>query len=90
MGVIAYLVYLAFNCYTVLLFAAVIGSVLSSLFPHLIPPRIMHFIRFYTEPYLGLFRRFIPSIGGIDISPLFAFLALRILEALLVSFLLTV
>ncbi|MED4603629.1 YggT family protein [Paenibacillus validus] len=30
------------------------------------------------EPYLGLFRRFIPPIGGmIDISPIVALIALR-------------
>lgn len=29
-----------------------------------------------TEPYLGLFRRFIPPIGGIDFSPIIAFMVL--------------
>lgn len=36
------------------------------------------------DPYLDLFRRFIPPIGGmIDISPIVAILALQIIEALL-------
>lgn len=41
-----------------------------------------------TEPILGFFRRFIPPIGGIvDLSPLFAFLALDILRSILLGFL---
>ncbi|MCS1350637.1 YggT family protein [Mechercharimyces sp. CAU 1602] len=31
-----------------------------------------------AEPYLGLFRRFIPPIGMIDISPIVALIALRL------------
>ncbi len=38
------------------------------------------------EPYLGLFRRFIPPIGGVmDISPIFALLVLQFGAQLLVS-----
>ena len=40
-----------------------------------------------TEPYLGLFRRFIPSIGaggaGIDLSPMLAILVIFLIENLL-------
>lgn len=37
------------------------------------------------EPYLGLFRRFIPPIGGtIDISPIVAVIVLQLLVRLLV------
>lgn len=88
MGIIAYIVHLAFSCYTVLLFAAVIGSVLGSVVPRISSHRLMDFIRFYTEPYLRLFRRFIPPIGGLDISPVLAFFGLRVLEAVIISFLL--
>ena len=36
------------------------------------------------DPYLDLFRRFIPPIGGmVDISPIVAIIALQIIEALL-------
>lgn len=34
-----------------------------------------------VEPYLGLFRRFIPPVGMIDISPIVAFFVLRLIEA---------
>ncbi|HET6351886.1 MAG TPA: YggT family protein [Coriobacteriia bacterium] len=35
------------------------------------------------EPYLGLFRRIIPPIGMIDISPIVAILVLNVLTSLL-------
>jgi YggT family protein len=30
-----------------------------------------------TEPVLGLFRRYIPPLGGLDLSPFFVFIILR-------------
>ncbi len=33
-------------------------------------------------PYVNLFRRFIPPLGGIDFSPVFAVLALSVIEML--------
>ncbi len=34
-----------------------------------------------TEPVLGLFRRYIPSMGGLDLSPLFIFIILRVVSS---------
>lgn len=34
------------------------------------------------EPWLGLFRRFIPPIGMVDISPIVAILALSLISSL--------
>ncbi|MEY2442397.1 MAG: YggT family protein [bacterium] len=48
---------------------------------------VIGFLRDVCEPYLGLFRRFIPPIGSVDISPLVAILVLQIVRALIVSFL---
>jgi uncharacterized protein YggT (Ycf19 family) len=48
---------------------------------------VIGFLRDVCEPYLGLFRRFIPPIGPVDISPLVAILVLQIVRALIVSFL---
>jgi YggT family protein len=39
---------------------------------------VIGFIRDAAEPYLGLFRRFIPPIGGIDLSPIVAIIVLRV------------
>lgn len=38
-----------------------------------------------VEPYLGLFRRFIPPLGMIDISPIVAILVLQAAGRLLVN-----
>ncbi|PHM07034.1 YggT family protein [Nostoc sp. 'Peltigera malacea cyanobiont' DB3992] len=36
-----------------------------------------------TDPYLNLFRSIIPPLGGMDFSPILAFLALNLLSGLL-------
>lgn len=36
-----------------------------------------------TDPYLNLFRNIIPPLGGIDLSPILAFLALNVVSGLL-------
>ena len=60
----------------------IIGIVLSWVAPHNINPATM-FIRTISEPLLRPFRRFIPSMGGIDISPVFALILLMALSILL-------
>tara|TARA_Y100001968_G_C19425252_1_gene753983 strand:+ start:955 stop:1260 length:306 start_codon:yes stop_codon:yes gene_type:complete len=34
-----------------------------------------------TDPYLNLFRGIIPAIGGIDISPILAFILLNVVQS---------
>ena len=46
---------------------------------------IYKFIIDVTEPYLGLFRRFIPAAGGIDFSPIIALLLLGLIQKLVVG-----
>jgi YggT family protein len=62
--------------------------ILSSWFPDLQDHPILRFIRFYTDPYLNIFRRFIPPLGMFDLSPLVAFFALQLLENFVKGFLL--
>ncbi|WP_085830254.1 YggT family protein [Collinsella vaginalis] len=38
-------------------------------------------------PYLNLFRRIIPSFGGIDFSPVVAIIALNVLERIIIGIL---
>lgn len=38
-----------------------------------------------VDPYLNIFRRFIPPIGMIDISPIVAILVLNVLSGIIVS-----
>lgn len=45
---------------------------------------ILGFLRDVSEPYLGLFRRFLPMLGPVDISPIVALLVLYLVGGLLV------
>ena len=36
-----------------------------------------------TDPYLNAFRGIIPAIGGLDLSPILAFIVLNLIEGLL-------
>jgi YggT family protein len=62
--------------------------ILSSWFQELQSSKAIEIIRIITDPYLDLFRRIIPPIGMIDISPIIAFFALQFIEALLKGFVL--
>ena len=70
------LIHWIFTLYTMML----VVNIFSSWFPELDQFTIIRFIKYYTDPYLALFRRLIPPLGVIDISPILAFIALRIVE----------
>ncbi len=75
-------VYWLFFGYNLLLLARIVGSWI----PSLQYRQFFRFIAFYTDPYLNIFRRFIPPIGGVlDLSPILAFFALRFLERLVLG-----
>ena len=46
---------------------------------------VLSFIEDSTNPYLNLFRAWVPRIGPLDISPIVAILALSIVGGLIVS-----
>lgn len=46
---------------------------------------ILGFLRDVSEPYLRIFRRFIPTMGMFDFSPVLAILVLYILRAVITS-----
>ena len=69
-------------------FFMLIGRILLSWIPELRDNKIALFIIYYTDPYLNFFRKFIPPIGMIDISPLFAFIAFGLIEKLIKKLLL--
>jgi YggT family protein len=46
---------------------------------------VMNFLRDVCEPYLKIFRRFIPTIGMLDLSPMVAIIVLYIVQALVVG-----
>jgi YggT family protein len=71
-----------FLTYNVLLFL----RILSSWFPSWQYHQVVRFLSFYTDPYLNLFRRIMPPLGGVlDLSPLLAFFVLRILEIIVLN-----
>ncbi|RXT15497.1 YggT family protein [Ammoniphilus sp. CFH 90114] len=56
-----------------LYYFALIGRILLSWLPQLQENRFAEFLYNITEPYLAVFRRFIPPLGMIDLSPIVAF-----------------
>ena len=78
------IIHWVFLMYTGFLFVRIVGS----WFPKFSQHRAMRFVRFYTDPYLNIFRRLIPPIGGsLDLSPILGFFALEILERIIMGFL---
>jgi uncharacterized protein YggT (Ycf19 family) len=46
---------------------------------------VLGFLRDVCEPFLRIFRRLIPSFGGLDLSPILAIISLEILNSLVVQ-----
>jgi len=46
---------------------------------------VLGFLRDVSEPFLRIFRRFIPSMGGIDLSPILALIVLYVVRAIVVN-----
>ncbi len=75
--------------YTLLIFAYILSTLIFS-FGAKIPysrwsSAVLGFLRDVSEPYLGLFRRFIPPIGPIDISPIVAILVLQFVGGAIIA-----
>ena len=75
--------------YLIIIFAYIITSLIFA-FGGRIPysrwsSAVLGFLRDVTEPYLGLFRRFIPPIGPIDVSPIVAILVLQIVGGIIIN-----
>jgi YggT family protein len=75
--------------YVILIFAYILTSLIFS-FGGRIPysrwsSAILGFLRDVCEPYLRIFRRFIPPIGPLDISPIVAILVLQIVGGILIN-----
>lgn len=70
-----------FTIYTFML----IGYILLSWVPVAQDSAVGRFLATVCEPYLGFFRKFIPPIGMIDISPIVAIFVLRFIQQGLVN-----
>ena len=74
--------------YTLVIFAYIISQLVFS-FGGRVPysqwsSAILGFLRDVCEPYLSIFRRFIPPIGPLDISPIVGVLVLQLVGGLIV------
>ncbi|WP_372459102.1 YggT family protein [Alkalihalobacillus deserti] len=56
----------------------IIGYILMSWFPNARESSLGQFIGRIVEPYLEPFRRFVPPLGMIDLSPIVAIIVLRL------------
>jgi YggT family protein len=83
MGIIITAVDVAFQVYTWLL----IIRILLSWVRHNPYQPVIRFIYEVTEPFLGLFRRIIPPIGPLDLSPIVAFFVLQLIRQLVYNIL---
>ncbi len=77
-----HIIQMVFQVYMLMLIVRILGSWI----PELHNSRFMQFLSFYTDPYLNIFRKIIPPIAMIDLSPIVAFIMLSILENVLVRF----
>lgn len=69
-----------------LYFLVIILRCFLSFFPRIyIYKQPVKFIRDITDPYLDIFRRFIPPVNGLDFSPIVAVIVLQILQVLVCS-----
>ncbi len=74
-----------FTIYTLLIATRIIAS----WFPSTRGQPWLIYIASLTDPFLNIFRRIIPPIGGVlDLSPIIAFLALQFLEQMIYKLLL--
>jgi YggT family protein len=74
-----------FLVYLILIFARIVLSFVPRMPYNPTLRSVVGFIHEVTDPYLNLFRRVIPPIGPIDISPILAILVLGIAQGLIVG-----
>jgi YggT family protein len=74
-----------FLVYIVLIFVRILMSWVPQIPRSATLRPILDFVTETTDPYLNVFRRFIPPLGMLDISPIIAVFVLLIAQALIVS-----
>jgi uncharacterized protein YggT (Ycf19 family) len=75
--------------YTLLIFAYIVSSLVFSMGARIPYNRgvnaVLGFLRDVCEPYLRIFRRFIPMVGPLDLSPIVGIFVLQIVGQLVVN-----
>jgi len=86
---IANYVQAVFYVYTLLIIAYILSSLFFAFGGRLPYARwssaLLGFLRDVCEPYLSIFRRFIPPLGALDLSPVIAIFLLQIVGRLVYS-----
>jgi YggT family protein len=75
--------------YVVLIFIRIIMSWIPRMPYNRVLDKVLTFVRDVTDPYLNLFRRFIPPLrigpGALDLSPMIAIIVLWVVGGLVIS-----
>jgi YggT family protein len=75
--------------YTILIFAYVISQLIFSFGVRVpysrVTDAVLGFLRDVSEPYLRIFRRFIPMLGPLDITPIVAVIVLQVVSSIVVN-----
>ena len=86
---IANYVQAVFWVYTLLIIAYILSSLFFAFGGRLPYSRwssaVLGFLRDICEPFLAIFRRFIPAIGPLDLSPILAIVLLNVVGSLLAN-----
>jgi YggT family protein len=86
---IANFVYALLLVYTILIIAYILTSMYFGMGGKIAYSRwsrsILDFLRDVTEPYLALFRRFIPAFGPLDLSPMIATIVLWVVGSIVIN-----
>jgi YggT family protein len=88
-GNVANYVQALFEVYIVLIFLYILLNLLFSFGMRLPYARwsdvLVNFLRDCSEPYLRVFRKFIPPVGAFDFSPMIAIILLYLVQSLVVN-----
>jgi uncharacterized protein YggT (Ycf19 family) len=86
---VASYVYTLFLIYTILIFVRVLMSWFTRIPYNTVLNAVLEFVRETTDPYLNLFRRFVPMVrigpGALDLSPIVAIIVLQIVGQIIVG-----
>jgi len=91
MGLFAYLIYMAIEIYIFIIIAGVIVSWLIAFnvisMQHPVTKKLISLLGRLTDPVMRPVQKYIPSIGGIDISPIIVLFGLMFLQGAVVKLL---
>ena len=79
------ILYFIINIYYYAIIASIIMSFVMLFSGNMNPHPILQLIWQLTEPVMGPVRKVIPPMGGLDFSPIFIFIAIRLIQNMLIQ-----